>query len=366
MKKIKLIYLLPALCLSSCSGFSPSGVYEFRLGKTDGAHFGISVNLKDDAYTRYEGTKEMSLTLDLGSDFSIEKIAEEYKEEYPLLEPIITKAISMIPEDKTLPGYYSLTDLKHPTYGTRVKIGSDYLADKIYQEFPEIQEYVDINEFTSPEMVEKIACAYVNEKQFTLQIPVSTDDVIQQLAWYGLYIDTEGAALMTNFDLDRLPGEKGEARYGTHPAKTKDEKGNVVADEVDMMNEEFEFEFSHTYLYHTDEIGIRYAVGSFLTRNDEDGARALYFKPFDDSMSLQNIEGELSIKENDLGLTTYQAIKFSAVPHSKEVSVTYNGKKGAEEGFTDANGTEFTFNSFMRKPFVFRDFHDVKVGLAKI
>ena len=58
-------------------------------------------------------------------------------------------------------------------------------------------------------------------------------------------------------------------------------------------------------------------------------------------------------------------MKFS-INSSFETNVTYNHKEAKEEGFTDENGTEFTFDSFMEKPFVFRDFHDVKVGLTKV
>ena len=361
MKKLKLFCLLPSLCLGACSQSTYVGKYEFRLGKTDGAHFGISIELKADAYERREGTQQFALAADLGSEFSVDEFAKQYYEKYPILEYILPEILQLLPEDKTLPGYYSLSNIKNPTYGTRVKIGSDYIADTLIEKFPEIQDISEIGDLTTPEMFEMVMCAYVNEKQFTFQIPVSLEDVKQQLAWYGYLIDFNGPKLLTELDVEKMPGPKGEERFGVHPAVTKDEKGNVIAREVDKVNEIFEYEFSHTYLYQGDAL-TREPVGSFITKLNDNNQKVLYFKPFDPNMSLLNLEGQVLVKGL---LDEYKDIKISVSPNSKEVAVTYNGKTGDEEGFTDANGNEFVFKSFMQAPFVFRDFHDVKVGLAK-
>ena len=363
MKKLKMLCLLPSICLFSCSKWSPVGVYEFRLGKTDGAHFGLSLELKDDAYEKREGTKQFSLSADLGSDFSPEAILDEYAEEYPLLELVIPELKSLIPEDNTLNGYYSLTDISNKTYGTRVKIGSDFIEEMLIKLYPDIEDFDEFSDLTAPEMVEMLLCAYVNEKQFTFQIPVSMEDVRQQLVWYGYLIDFHGDKLITQLDKDKMPGPKGEERFGVHPAVVKDEKESIISSEADKMNEIFEFEFSHTYLYQKDEFGIREPVGSFITRTTQSGQRALYFAPFDSNMSLASVKGDVLVK--DTLFEEYKEIEFG-VSIDNGVSVDYNGKTGNEEGFIDQHGVEIIYSQFLQKPFVFRDFHDVNVGLTKV
>jgi hypothetical protein len=360
-----MLYLLPTLCLGSCSNFQPYGVYEFRLGKTDGAHFGVSAELKNEVNEKHEGAKNMRLALDLGSEYSIEAIAEQYAEEYPMFEGLINDILKLIPQDHAVDGYYIMTDIKNPNYGTRVRIGSDYIYDTIKELFPDIEDIEDLSSLTGPELVEMVAAAYVNEKQFTLQIPVSKDDLIQQLAWYGHYLDFSGHQLLTELDPAKLPGPEGENRIGVHPSVTKDEKGNVISTDVDKMNKAFEFEFSRTYLYQEVD-GINLAVGSFVVRKDDNEKRRLYFSPFDEAMSLTGITGKVAIK--GLMVEEYKEIKFSAAKGSDgaAVAVDYNEKSGKEEGFIDGNETLFTFDTFMKEPFEFRDFHDVKVGLAKI
>jgi hypothetical protein len=362
-----MLYLLPTLCLGSCSNFQPYGVYEFRLGKTDGAHFGVSAELKNEENEAHkqDGAKNMRLALDLGSEYSIEAIAEQYAEEYPMFEGLINDILKLIPQDHAVDGYYIMTDIKNPNYGTRVRIGSDYIYDTIKELYPDIEDIENISSLTGPEFVEMVVAAYVNEKQFTLQIPVSKDDLIQQLAWYGHYLDFNSHQLLTELDPAKLPGPKGEDRIGVHPGVTKDDKGNIIETDADKMNKTFEFEFSKTYLYQEKD-GIELPVGSFVVRQNENGKKRLYFSSFDEEMSPFNITGKVAVK----GLLSdeYVNIEFDTAEGSDgdAVAVDYNDKAGKEEGFTDKKGTLFTFNTFMKEPFEFRDFHDVKVGLAKI
>ena len=269
MNRLKMLALLPSLCLASCSQANFYGVYEFRLGKTDGAHFGISVELKEGACEGHDGYQNFSLKADLGSDYSIESLLKDYSDD-PIIQQLIEDFVKVLPEDRTIPGYYQITDYNNAKYGYRVKLGSDFLEDLVEKLFPSLKELEEIvSSFATPEVIEMLLCSYVNDKQFTLQIPVSLYDAQYQLAWYGFYIDPNGARLLAPLDQDKLPGPKGEERIGVHPALTKNEKGEVVASEVDDMNEIFEFEFSHTYLYQKDEDGVRVPTGSFLERPNE-------------------------------------------------------------------------------------------------
>ena len=361
MRKMKLLCLLPILCLSACSKNSYIGTYEFRLGKTDGSHFGISVVLKGDTYVKDDKPtdyKKMTLSAEVGDDFSLSKLIESYEEEYPIITILLSGLIDKLNDVHEINGYYSVTQIKNDNYGYRLNIGSDFINDFLRENYPEIFEEFDFD--IDPNMIEKFACAYVDNKILTFQIPVSLLDLQQQLVWYGYYVDPNGAIPYTQLDLSVMPGAKDEYRYGTHPAIEKDEKGKVVKDEITTVNQLYKYTFSHTILYHD---GL--ALGSFVSELNSSNQQVLYFKPFDSSMSPTDVTGYVYVKDAVGEFDTKKNIKFSFAPNSNEVSVTYNHQEGKDEGFADADGTQFTFNELMQKPFIFRDFHDVKVGLTK-
>lgn len=379
MKKLKLIGLLPFVCLSACSKSSFAGLYEFRLGKTDGAHFGISVELKDDAYEKREGMKQMFLSADLGSEYSIEAFAEQYEEDYPFIADIVDKVLKALPEDKTIDAYYQVTNIVDPKYGNRVKVGSDFIEELISKAFPEyvslIEDFVQlifpdktISSLTEPEMIQFVSCAYADGKNFTFQIPVSSEDLFQQLAWYGYLFDEDSCSIFRKLDETKLPGIKGEERFGNHPASVKDEQGNIVSTEVDAMNLAFEYEFSRTYLYEVDEFGNETAIGSFIAKANESDRKGLYFTPFDSTCTLTSFSGRVKLNVGTISEKKID-VTFGVSPNAKEVNVEPNGKTGNDEGFffhTSGDDVEVRYRDFIIEPFEFRDFHDVKVGLSKV
>ena len=361
MKRIKLLGLLAMLCLTSCGKAGPYGKYTFRLGKTDGSHFGLSVELKKDDYTAHEGMKQMQLGAELGDDFSVSKIIEQYEEKYPIIALLLEDIIAKIEESdlSSIDGYYQITNYKNEKYGNRVIIGSDFITEFIKENFPEI-ETLDIP--LTPEMLEKFVCAYCDNKTFTFQIPVSIKDLQQQLVWYGYYFDFDNTAYpFVQLDIDDMPGYHDENRYGTHPGLEKNNKGELILDQVAVMNDTFKYKFSHTVMYSEDN----YVIGTFVEQTNKDGDKVLYFSPVKEDTSLTDITGYVKVRDALGEFDTKKDMKISVAANSHEVSVDYNHKEGDEEGFTDANGTEFTFKELMQNPFVFRDYHDVKVGLSK-
>ena len=110
MNKLKMLALLPSLCLASCSQSSYYGVYEFRLGKTDGAHFGLSIELKDEANEKHEGYQNLKLTADLGSEISLDQMIDDYSEENIILKELLSQLLKIIPEDHSIDGYYNVTE----------------------------------------------------------------------------------------------------------------------------------------------------------------------------------------------------------------------------------------------------------------
>lgn len=374
MNKLKLLSIIPALCLASCSKNSFIGVYEFRLGKTDGAHFGLSVELKDEAYESVENMKKMEMVADLGDDIDFDEDDFEDSDSFINAKTIIKAFLDLIPEDEkennriAIDGYYQLLpNVVNDKYGTRVKIGSDFLQNLVKKSYPDIAEMIDISSIITPERIELAACAYVSEKQFTLQIPVSMEDLQQQLAWYGILFDLEAlndlnfSRIIVDLDQDKLPNAKrGEDRIGSHPIQNESKGLHEVSD----MNQAYEFDFSHTYLYQKDELDVYEPVGSFVTRLNEKGEQRLFFDMFEGDMP-SIIKGAIYVN------SSYKEVKFTAGEQYKEVGgVDYGHSEDGDVTFIFKdeyeNDVVATFKEFVKKPFTFRDFHDVKVGLTKI
>lgn len=366
MKKIKALYLLPALLLSSCSNTNNIyGTYEFRLGKTDGTHIGVSATLKDEAYEQIEGMKKMDLKAEFGEEFSIAKTLDEYAEEYPIMENLLLAIKDEFAKIDTIPFYYSLTEYQNEKYGTRLNVGSDYLTTFFSNIFPDEVETIKENGFDlGPELLENIFSAYIGNKKLTFQIPVSLDDLKYQLCWYGFLIG--GRNGLSSLDENKLPGDKGRARIGVHPKITKDEEGNITLDEVKEMNDNFAYEFSNTPLYIKNIDDSYTSVGAFYTK-EENNKRILYFQ-YDSSYEGDKtvVDGYVRIKgESSNIFSVEKAIKFT-LGENGIANVTHNAKTEKEEGFIDANNVEFTFREMMQDPYEFRNFHDVKVSLAKV
>ena len=369
-RRISLLLASVPLLLSSCSGgFSPYGTYEFRLGKTDGSHLAITVDLSNEDYEAKQGTKKMLLGFDLGSEFSIAKMIDGYEEKYPLFADILERLKDTVKDIKEIEFYYSILDIETKT-GKRVAIGSDFLTKIIKDTFPEIAEQIE--EYLGsdaldlkPEILRYLFTAYINSKTFTFQLPVSQDEIMMQLAWYGKYVSSDSG--ITDLDPEKLPGLKGEARFGSHPSVVSDDEDKVVSSEVAEMNKNFEDVFSNTYLYQYDsEKSEEVEIGKFVTKVGEDSKTNLYLYLLDSYKgATTNIKGYIYQKDLLNVYSIKQDLQVS-VDSSHKCNVVNNGKADKEEGFIDEAAHEITFTSFMKEPFVFRDFHDVKLGLTKI
>ena len=364
MKKLTLLGMMTTMLLSSCSGFDPAGTYQFRLGKTGGSHLEVTAVLTNDAYPNVEGARKMKLSADLGDEMSPSALLEQYGEDLPILMPIISIIEEEIKKMDGIDMYYSLTDYSSEKYGTRLALGTDVIIShlkSLEEQYPVIKELLDLLKLKdedfiiTPERSKYFFNAYINNKTLTFQIPVSMDDAKMQMLWYGKSDRISGEYV------SKLPGKQGEERFGTHPSVDKDDAGNITHRDVDDINNMFEVEFSNTDLLDADYIDI----GSFVEFN-QDGKKNLKLY-LDDSYTgpTSHIEAYVLTKgalgEYDLR----KEIKLS-VDENHITNITHNGKEGKDEGFFDENGTEFTFNYFMQKPFEFRDYHVVNVGLTKI
>ena len=364
MRKFGIMSVLPVFLLSSCGSFNPYGTYEFRLGKTDGSHLEVSATLLNEDYEKVEGMKKMFLTADLGEDFSISKIMEQYGEEYPILEPFIDSILEKIGQIDQIEMYYKiLDDIKNEKYGNRLAIGSDFLEKLIKEIIPDIESLFPEGTFDlSPETLQNFFVAYINDKNLTFQIPVSMDDIKYQLTWYGRYVDDSGNVI--KLDMDKMPGPKDDERYGVHPKVEKDQMGKIINNEIDLVNEAFKAEFSNTPFYITDENSLEKKIGRFVVDTFNENKVYLYL---DEAYtgSHDSIEGYIYEKDLFGKYNEKHNMKLS-VDENSLTNLVFNQKEEKDAGVTDMNGEEFKFSLFVQEPFVFRDFHDVKVGLAKV
>lgn len=362
MKRTKILALIPMFVLASCSEIKPYGKYEFRLGKTDGNHLEISATLTNEDHENLAGYKKMYMSADLGEDMSIKSIISQYGDKYPIIEPFLDIIFSEIEEVDRISLYYKVLDTVNEKFGHHLEIGSDFLVDYVKllaEKYPELKDIIDSYDFKeedlyiTPEATKSIFNAFVSNKTLTIQTPVSFDDLTMQMLWYGISPKIKGDFL------DKLPGEKGDARYGTHPEKRKDPTGKIIYDDCDVINDMFKVEFSNTYLY---QYSVK--IGTFVREEIEGKDRLKLYLNEDYTGEKEHIEGTVILKNQFGEWEEESAIKLS-VDNDNNINFTYNNLEGKEAGFSDENGTEFTFNYFYQNPFVFRDFHVVNVGLAK-
>lgn len=363
MKRTPLaLLLLPLLCLASCGESQFYGDYEFRLGKTDGSHIGLSASLTNEDYAPVKDAKKLVFSAEFGAEFSIQTLIDQYQDTYPLVWNILKGLID--PTKKIEPrieGYYVMTQYTDESLGTRIRIGSDFIGDFLKELIPAIGDVDPEDLKLAPEIIEKVVAAYLNKKQLTLRIPVSFNDLSYQLFWYGLYIDLDNpVGLVQKIDVDKLPGPKGEERVGVHP------KVNDTADEVKQINDDFAYTFSHTAVYAENGDGISVPAVSLVVREETGGKKRLHGKLYEGftpasstivgSVYERGILGEYSVKKD---------IKITLPAQGTLLDLTYNDLEGDKEGFTDLDGRGFTFNLLMQKPYTFRNFHDVRMGLTK-
>ncbi len=365
MKRLRVLSLLPALLLASCSKVDYSGTYEFRLGKTDGSHLAVSATLTNDDY-QVEGTKKMSITADLGAEMSPTAIIEQYGEEFPLLEPFIDIVTDEIAGIKEIPLYYSVLNQKDAKRGYKLSLGSDFAVQKVAElkeKYPIVKELLDLFDIDEtrfrlePEIVRYYVGAYVDSKTLTFEMPVSLEDLEMQKFWYGK------SNKITNDYVSRLPGAQGDERFGTHPKVVTDVQGKVTSSEVEETNKLFEKEFSNTPI--VDEGGNKIAV---LAQDEVEGKKVLrcHLTSTDTEITYPHlVEGFVYTRVKYGKYEHKQAIKFKVSADGSAV-VANNDKTGRDEGFIDDNDTEFRFIDTIQAPYEFRDFHTVNVGLTKI
>ena len=399
MNKLKVLFLLPALALCSCGGAKKNkyaGTYQFRLGKSDGNHMEVTATITDEDDSKVEGYKVMTLSADVGSQMDplkkLDEIEDALEELIPLLSsipeeiaselPDVDEIIELLPKFvtafkeevtsiKEISFFYKVTEYKHEKYGNRLELGTHAIADilsSIKTKHTDLAEIIDVvseiisdtglvseDLFIMPSTSKYAFNAFINKKGLTFQVPVSKDDLSHQFLWYGFQNEVLSPITLPENYMTRMPGVKGEERFGTHPAR--ETKNNVVTkDEVAAVNAEFAYEFSKSPLFANDDPTDETEIGRFVL--DSSGETSKLIVKFSGEFDAKVYDGYIGVLHN-------KAIKLN-VGIDGVCAVTHNGKTGLKEGFFDSNNTEFRFSDVVEEPFQFRDFNIVNVGLSKV
>ena len=242
MKRIgySLLILAP-LALASCGGDNAVGVYSFQMGKPSGAHIRTSITLRNNEVIRSDQTLGKSMTFFLQAVLGDHvSSSEDSQQSEPSTEQSSSQAISeetiesaiessvvsfadssasssssapqslqdslydLLAEGLEIDGYYTIVGV--PERGiNQLRIG--FPMDKI-------SEITGVTFDLEPDVIEKIVYSEISEKSITLKIPVSIQDVIYQLYWYGFDILTftelpledqhEANTHPTQEDIDRI------------------------------------------------------------------------------------------------------------------------------------------------------------------
>ena len=187
-KMITALSLFPLL--TSCGKNSIAGTYSFQMGKEKGTHFGLFLDLKDDAYTEHEEVvdcKKMSFSFNVSFPKGDSKETQEE----------IGSILDTLKDENgnySLDGYYKLGEERNKAGEQRLKIGfsffyiletiedlfKDATGDELSDNMKQALELLNNTDF-----IQSIVYATYSTGEVNLYIPVSMDDVYYQLYWYG-------------------------------------------------------------------------------------------------------------------------------------------------------------------------------------
>lgn len=331
MKK-KWLTLLATIGLASCNTNGDiSGIYSFSMGKPESAHIGVYVNLTNEAYQSVENAKKFTLSFDYSGNDSdeINDLIETFHE------------ILGLESEEALAGYYYKTNYTSKD-GTRIALGTDILDTLLGGSF---------NASISSEIIEQAVTAYIDGNKLTIRVPVSGEDLLHQLTWYGCLINinaSEPEDMIKVLSNEKLPGEKDAgARIGTRPLVDDYQKIDQVSD----MNTNFEEEFSTTHLFDNEDI-----LGSFVTRKVDGEEKLFYISRA--PLTANSLSAQIKCGRYDRDVQDY--VYDVVTP----VTVEF-GEQGEVISVKDEHSTDVSLEDYFQTPYKFREFHTVGIALKK-
>lgn len=213
--------LVPAFCMMSCSSSKYLGTYSFQMGKDKGTHLAAVMTLTgEEVLNPASPNKEVlgnkfTFTADLqtGGDSSM---ANE-------IIDIIYQILGGEGKD-CIEGYYRIGDpIKDKQRLMRVGFVIDSEIIQAIVELAKTAGYELPDGFSlSPDFIENIFYSSIDTKSIYMTIPVSMNDLMFQIYWYGydIYVDD-------TIHIDHLP-ETQRHYLGSHP--TTEEVAYINAD----------------------------------------------------------------------------------------------------------------------------------------
>lgn len=228
--KIKKLLVLGSMLplITSCGNKSIAGTYYFQMGKEKGTHFGLFLDLSDDAYTEHEEVVDCkNMALSFNASFPSGDSEETQEEMNSILDFLKDENGNF-----SLKGYYKLGDEYNKAGEQRLVVGFNFLYiletfESGYESIAEepmpddLKSALDILNNTG--LIQSLLYATYSSDGVNCYIPVSLDDVYYQLYWYGYDVQIN----KETYEIKLVDVTKHD--FGTNPTK----------DDVDAINETF-------------------------------------------------------------------------------------------------------------------------------
>ena len=182
-KSLTLLGIVPLLI--GCANKGPYGEYAFQMGKAKDTHIAVSLKLTKDNYD--ESNADKGQKFELGLDLMTSDVESSYSEILKELSPIT--------------GYYSIDKNVKVYDETRLNIGINFLGE---YELP-------------TKITDLLFVASINKNIVNFYLPVSIDDLMFQLYWYGYDLSSTKWNSEEVTDDDFLVTPEGKHDIGTHP-----------------------------------------------------------------------------------------------------------------------------------------------------
>lgn len=221
MKKLKSLFLaavLTCLALTGCGTQSHHGTYQFQMGKSQGSHIGIYMNLTKEMIEVETDTDKKEEMEKFVVKLSIPDSAEKAAEDQSLVGGILTYfkqdglqgGYKIIHDDKDNVDHlllYPIIDISELLNDIELLAPSDSSSNSESSSSGESSSSQETAPFVIPsKIVDNIMIATYSKDSISVTVPVSLTDLMFQLYWYGFDI----------FDiLEEYPITEHE--HGTHP-----------------------------------------------------------------------------------------------------------------------------------------------------
>ena len=209
-KRITAYFSFLALLLCSCQGGNKDVSYSFRMGKENGTHMALSMVLTEDEMKSNED-KVLGKTFRLTAQYNTlsEDDDPEEIDSDDVIQMALNFAYNLLGDGDSVIGYYNITD-KIIDRRKVVSIGFD-IDDDLREWLRELFGEVNIDFVKESGWIEKVCYSTIDDKNLYMVLPVSMDDFVYQIYWYGYHFYVEDEVLQCEHV---TPHE-----IGTHPTK---------------------------------------------------------------------------------------------------------------------------------------------------